>query len=91
MAIRGKTRSTWSLDSGPTTSRRRPTRRRSKSSARRRLSPEFHNYDDVSAADASRLAALLVSQMHWAFFFLAPCDPGASTPEYIIAIVKRRT
>jgi len=57
----------------------------------RRLSPEFHNYDDVSAADAFRLAALLVGQMHWAFSLLAPCDPGASAPEYVTVIVKRRT
>ncbi|HET9266292.1 MAG TPA: hypothetical protein VFO14_24810, partial [Vicinamibacterales bacterium] len=28
-----------------------------------RLSPAFHNYDDVSDADASRLAALLVGHM----------------------------
>ena len=28
----------------------------------------FHNYGDVSAAEASRLAALLVGQMHWALF-----------------------
>jgi len=32
------------------------------------------------AADASRLAALLVGQMHPAFSLLAPCDPGASAP-----------
>ncbi len=31
------------------------------------------------AADASRLAALLVGQMRWAFSLLAPRDPGAST------------
>jgi hypothetical protein len=59
--------------------------------AARELSPEFHNYDDVSAADASRLAALLVGQMHRAFFLRAPCDPGASAPEYVTVIVKRRT
>ena len=32
------------------------------------------------AADPSRLAALLVGQMRWAFSLLAPGDPGASTP-----------
>jgi hypothetical protein len=29
--------------------------------------------------------------MHWAFFLLAPCDPGASAPEYVTVIVKRST
>src|SRR5262245_65616369 len=32
------------------------------------------------AAEASRLAALLVGHMHPACSLLAPCDPGASTP-----------
>jgi hypothetical protein len=35
----------------------------------KRLSPAFHNYDSVSATDASRLAALLVGRRHWAFSF----------------------
>jgi len=51
----------------------------------------FHNYGNVSAADASRLAALLVGQMLPAFSLLAPCDPGASAPEYVTVIVKRST
>ena len=56
-----------------------------------RLSTPFRNYAIVSGTDASRLAALLVGQMHPAFFLLAPCDPGASTPEYVTGIVKRST
>ena len=55
------------------------------------LSTAFHNYANVSAADASRLAALLVGQMLPAFSLLAPCDPGASPPEYVTVIVKRST
>ena len=53
------------------------------------FSTAFHNYGDVSAADASRLAALLVGQMRPAFSLLAPCDSGASAPEYATVIVKR--
>ncbi len=34
----------------------------------------------ILAADASRLAALLVGHMRPACSLLAPCDPGASTP-----------
>jgi hypothetical protein len=60
-------------------------------SGRQGLSAGFHNYGDVSAAEASRLAALLVGQMHWAFSLLAPGDPGASTPEYVTVIVKYST
>ena len=37
------------------------------------------NKGAILAADASRLAALLVGQMRPAFSLLAPCDPGAST------------
>ena len=39
-------------------------------------STAFHNYGNVSAADASRLAALLVGQMLPAFSLLAPRDSG---------------
>ena len=56
-----------------------------------RLSTAFHNYGNVSDADASRLAALLVGQMRPAFSLVAPCDPGASAPEYVTVIVKRST
>ena len=55
------------------------------------LGTPFRNYANVSGADASRLAALLVGQMLPAFFLLAPCDPGASTPEYVTVIAKRST
>ena len=55
------------------------------------LSTAFHNYSNVSSTEASRLAALLVGQMLPAFSLLAPCDPGASTPEYVAVIVKRST
>ena len=47
------------------------------------------NKGAILAAEASRLAALLVGQMLPAFSLLAPCDPGASAPDYITAIVKR--
>jgi len=56
-----------------------------------RLSTAFHNYGDVSAAGASRLAALLVGHMRPACSLLAPCDPGAAAPEYVAVIVKRST
>ena len=55
------------------------------------LSTAFHNYANVSGAEASRLAALLVDQMLPAFSLLTPCDPGASAPEYVTVIVKRST
>ena len=42
--------------------------------------PRKNNYP-FSAADTSRLAALLVGQMLPAFSLLAPCQPGASTPQ----------
>ena len=54
-------------------------------------STAFHNYGDVSAAEASRLAALLVGHMLPAFSLLAPCDPGASAPEYVTVIVECST
>ena len=38
------------------------------------------NNSAILAADASRLAALLVGHMHPACSLLAPCDPGASAP-----------
>src|SRR5262245_52615651 len=56
-----------------------------------RLSTAFHNYGDVSAADASRLAALLVGRILPVCSLLAPCDPGASAPEYVTVIVERST
>ena len=56
-----------------------------------RLSTAFRKYGNVSAADASRLAALLVGQMHPAFFLLAPGEPGASTPEYVTVLAKCST
>src|SRR5262249_53404829 len=58
---------------------------------RARLSTAFHNYGDVSAADASRLATLLVGRILPVCSLLAPCDPGASAPEYVTVIVERST
>jgi hypothetical protein len=55
------------------------------------LSPLFRNYGNVSTADTSRLAGLLVGQILPVFSLLAPCDPGASAPEYVTVIVKRST
>jgi hypothetical protein len=58
------------------------------------LSTPFRNYANVSAADASRLAALLVGHILPVlpvFSLLAPCDPGASAPEYVTVIAKRST
>ena len=59
--------------------------------AGRWLNTPFRNDANVSGADASRLAALLVGQMLPAFFLLAPCDPGASTPEYVTVNAKLST
>ena len=55
------------------------------------LSTAFHNYGNVSTAQASRLAALLVGQILPVFSLFAPCDPGATAPEYVIVIVTRCT
>jgi hypothetical protein len=43
----------------------------------------------ILAADASRLAALLVGHMRPACSILAPCDPGASTPTVANVIPDR--
>ena len=40
------------------------------------------NKGAILAADASRLAALLVGHMRPACSLLAPCDPGASAPRF---------
>ena len=45
----------------------------------------------ILAADASRLAALLVGRILPVCSLLAPCDPGASAPEYVTVIVERST
>jgi hypothetical protein len=45
------------------------------------LSTQLRNYGNVSAADASRLAALLVAYISRYAALLAPCQAGASTPE----------
>ena len=55
------------------------------------LSTAFHNHGNVSTAEASHLAALLLGQILPVFSLIAPCDPGASAPEYVTVIVKRST
>ena len=55
------------------------------------LSTAFHNYGNVSTAEASRLAALFVGRILPVFSLIAPCDPGASAPEYVTVIAKRST
>jgi len=54
-------------------------------------SAAFHNYGNVSIAEASRLAALLVAQILPVFSLIAPCDLGASAPENVTVVVKRST
>ena len=58
---------------------------------RKDLTTPFHNDGDISDAEDTLLASLLVGQMRPAFFLLAPGDPGASTSEYVTVIAKRST